>query len=81
MVSGNGTPEDQLQALARRLATLSWHIQIYADGPKMLEMGPMLAKLPVEVVVDHCGGVKVTLGSGHPQFRRCCGCWTAGGRG
>jgi predicted TIM-barrel fold metal-dependent hydrolase len=69
MVSGNGTPEDQLEALARRLAPLGWHIQIYADGAKMLEIGGLLARLPVEVVIDHCGGVKAGLGVGHPQFQ------------
>jgi predicted TIM-barrel fold metal-dependent hydrolase len=69
MVSGNGTPEDQLEALARRVAPLGWHIQIYADGAKMLEIGTLLARLPVEVVIDHCGGVKAALGTGHPQFQ------------
>ena len=69
MVSGNGTPEDQLEALARRVAPLGWHIQIYAEGEKMLEIGPTLARLPVEVVIDHCGGVKAALGIEHPQFR------------
>ena len=65
MVSGNGTPE----ALARRVAPLGWHIQIYADGPKILEIGSLLARLPVEVVIDHCGGVQAGLGVGHPQFQ------------
>jgi predicted TIM-barrel fold metal-dependent hydrolase len=69
MVSGNGTPEDQLEALARRVAPLGWHIQIYADGAKMLEIGGLLAGLPVEVVIDHCGGVKAALGVRHPQFQ------------
>ena len=69
MVSGNGTPEDQLEALARRVAPLGWHIQIYADGPKILEIGSLLARLPVEVAIDHCGGVQAGLGVGHPQFQ------------
>lgn len=69
MVSGNGTPEDQLEALSRRVAPLGWHIQIYADGAKMLEIGSLLARLPVEVVIDHCGGVKAGLGVEHPQFQ------------
>jgi predicted TIM-barrel fold metal-dependent hydrolase len=69
MVSGNGTPEDQLEALARRVAPLGWHIQIYADGPKMLEISALLARLPVEVVIDHCGGVQTGLGIQHPQFQ------------
>jgi predicted TIM-barrel fold metal-dependent hydrolase len=69
MVSGNGTPEDQLEALAQRVAPLGWHIQIYADGSKMQEIGPLLARLPVQVVIDHCGGVKAGLGVQHPQFQ------------
>jgi predicted TIM-barrel fold metal-dependent hydrolase len=69
MVSGNGTPEDQLGALARRLAPLGWHIQIYAEGDKLADIAPRLAKLPVDVVIDHSGGVKAALGTGHPQFQ------------
>jgi predicted TIM-barrel fold metal-dependent hydrolase len=69
MVSGNGTPEDQLEALARLVAPLDWHIQIYADGAKLLELGDILVKLPVDVVIDHCGGVKAALGIRHPQFQ------------
>ena len=69
MVSGNGTPEEQLDALARRLAPLGWHIQIYAEGDKLAEIAPRLAKLPVDVVIDHCGGVKAALGTAHPQFQ------------
>lgn len=69
MVSGNGTPEDQLETLARRLAPLGWHIQIYAEGEKLEAVAPLLARLPVEVVIDHCGGVKSGLGLDHPQFQ------------
>ena len=69
MVSGNGTPEDQLETLARRVAPLGWHIQIYAEGEKLEGVAPVLARLPVEVVIDHCGGVKAGLGLDHPQFQ------------
>jgi predicted TIM-barrel fold metal-dependent hydrolase len=69
MVSGNGTPEDQLEALGRRVAPLGWHIQIYAEGEKIQAIGPLLARLPVEVVIDHCGGVMAGLGVRHPQFQ------------
>ena len=69
MVSGNGTPEEQLGALARRLEPLGWHIQIYAEGDKLLEIAPRLATLPVEVVIDHLGGVRAALGTAYPQFQ------------
>ncbi len=69
MVSGNGTPEALLDALARRLAPLGWHIQIYAEGDKLTEIAPRLAALPTEVVIDHSSGVKAALGTAHPQFQ------------
>lgn len=69
MVSGNGTPESQLQELAERIAPLGWHIQIYAEGSKLHDIAPLLAKLPVDVVIDHCGGVSAALGINHPQFQ------------
>lgn len=69
LVSGNGTPVDQLKTMARRLAPLGWHIQVYAEGETMLELGETLAQLPVPVVIDHCGGVKAALGTAHPQFQ------------
>jgi predicted TIM-barrel fold metal-dependent hydrolase len=69
LVSGNGTPVDQLQTMARRLAPLGWHIQVYAEGETMLELGDTFAQLPVPIVIDHCGGVKAGLGTAHPQFQ------------
>ena len=67
--TGNGTPVSQLEPIARRIAPLGWHIQVYIEGESLLEMGPILAKLPVPIVVDHCGGVKAGLGLEHPQFQ------------
>lgn len=69
LVSGNGAPVEQLQIMARRVAPLGWHIQVYADGETMLELGEMLAQLPVPIVIDHCGGVMASLGTAHPQFQ------------
>jgi predicted TIM-barrel fold metal-dependent hydrolase len=66
--SGNGTPIEELEPIARRLEPLGWHIQVYAEGETLAAMVPALAKLPVEIVIDHCGGVKAGLGLEHPQF-------------
>ena len=62
IATGGGTPEEQLSTIARRIAPLGWHIQVYADGDKLEEIAPVLAKLPVQVVIDHCGGVMSGLG-------------------
>jgi predicted TIM-barrel fold metal-dependent hydrolase len=66
--SGNGTPIEQLDPIARRIAPLGWHIQVYIDGETLAEMAPTLVRLPVPLVIDHCGGVKAGLGLDHPQF-------------
>ena len=68
LASGNGTPIEQLETIAHRLAPLGWHIQVYTEGETLAEMATTLAKLPVEIVIDHCGGVKAGLGLEHPQF-------------
>ncbi|HSU05789.1 MAG TPA: amidohydrolase family protein [Acetobacteraceae bacterium] len=69
LVSGNGTPEHQLDALARRIASLGWHIQIYADGDRLEQLAPCLARLPVPVMIDHLGGVRAGHGIQHAQFQ------------
>jgi predicted TIM-barrel fold metal-dependent hydrolase len=69
LVSGNGTPEAQLETLARRVAPLGWHVQVYAEGEKLAALTPLLARLPVDVVIDHIGGVRAALATAHPQFQ------------
>jgi len=69
-VSGNGTPLDQLRRLVDRIAPLGWHLQLYAHAEQLLELEPVLAALPVPVVVDHMGGVQASAGGvDHPGFR------------
>jgi predicted TIM-barrel fold metal-dependent hydrolase len=69
LVSGNGTPIEQLENLARRIAPLDWHLQLYAGGEALEALAPKLPTLPVPVVIDHIGGVKAALGTGHTQFQ------------
>lgn len=61
-VSGNGTPVDQLESLARRVADLGWHIQLYMKGDVLMALAPRLAQLPVPLVLDHMAGVKAADG-------------------
>ncbi len=69
LVSGNGTPLAQLEAVSRRIAPLGWHLQLYAAGEQLEALAPSLPGLPVPVVLDHMGGVRASLGTAHPQFR------------
>jgi len=61
-VSGNGTPIDQLESLARRVADLGWHIQVYMKGDALMALAPRLAALPVPIVLDHLAGVNAADG-------------------
>ncbi len=68
-VSGNGTPLDQLDTLARRIAPLGWHLQVYAEGRQLPDLAPRLAALPVPVVIDHMGGVRTAEGINGAGFQ------------
>ena len=61
-VSGNGTPVEQLESLARRVADLGWHIQLYMKGDVLAALAPRLARLPVPLVLDHMAGVRAADG-------------------
>jgi predicted TIM-barrel fold metal-dependent hydrolase len=77
-VSGNGTPLDQLENLAARVAELGWHIQFYTHGEQIAELAPLIKKLPVTVVLDHMAGVKSDRGVASPEFRAAAGLMQSG---
>jgi predicted TIM-barrel fold metal-dependent hydrolase len=77
-VSGNGTPLDQLENLAARVAELGWHIQFYTHGEQIAELAPLIKKLPVTVVLDHMAGVTSDRGTGSPEFRAAAGLMQSG---
>jgi predicted TIM-barrel fold metal-dependent hydrolase len=68
-VSGNGAPLAQLEELARRIAPLGWHVQLFVTGATLLEIAPRLAALPVPVVLDHMAGARAEEGPDSPAMR------------
>jgi 2-pyrone-4,6-dicarboxylate lactonase len=66
---GGGVAIDALERLADRVAALDWHIQLLIDARNLPELGPRIAELPVEVVIDHMGHMPVSCGTGHPGFQ------------
>jgi predicted TIM-barrel fold metal-dependent hydrolase len=70
-----------LEPVAARVAALGWHLQIYADPDVVAPIAPLLARLPVPVVLDHMAGVRARQGVTHPGFvalldlRARGGCW------
>lgn len=71
-VSGNGAPLDQLGALARRIAPLGWHIQLFVKGEALVELAPLLAALPVPIVLDHLAGARAAEGADSPAMDAAC---------
>ena len=64
-----GTPPAQVKSLAKRLAPLGWHIQVWSHDEQLLDLAPILEGLPVPVVLDHMGGVHSARGLDSPEFR------------
>jgi len=64
-----GASPEELRALAPRLADRGMHLQVHM-GPGLIEtLSPLLADLPVTVVVDHFGRVDASLGVNQPPFQ------------
>ena len=66
---GEGTPIDEVLALARKLADIGWHLQIHTDSSLIGEMAPALERSPVPVVIDHMGRVDASLGLEQKPFQ------------
>lgn len=54
--AGATTPE-MIEPLAKRVAALGWHIQINAPADRLLELMPMLERVPTPIVFDHLAHV------------------------
>ncbi len=64
-----GTPPAQIKSLAKRLAPLGWHIQVWCHDAQLLDIAPLLEGLPLPVVLDHMGGVRAKRGVESPEFQ------------
>ncbi|CAN7744272.1 amidohydrolase family protein [Variovorax sp. LjRoot130] len=47
------TTAEMLRTLARRVARLGWHIQVFVHPEQLVELTPVLEALPTPLVVDH----------------------------
>ncbi|MBC5767874.1 amidohydrolase family protein [Ramlibacter albus] len=63
------TAPRMLETLAHKVAPLGWHIQVFAHPEQLLAMEPLLASLPVPLVIDHIGRVDPAEGTQGPAFK------------
>ncbi len=63
-----GATAAQLRELAPRLAKAGWHLQVHMQASLIAELAPVLAELPVDIVIDHMGRIDAALGLEHAHF-------------
>ncbi len=54
--------------LARRLAEVGWHLQVFAAADTIAALGPVLRACPVEVVFDHFAQLPLRDWAAHPAW-------------
>jgi predicted TIM-barrel fold metal-dependent hydrolase len=66
---GNGAALASIDALARCIAPLGWHLQLYVDGATLLALRTTLETLPCNVVFDHMGHADPAEGTQGKAFQ------------
>ena len=64
---GVTTPR-MLTTLARKVARLGWHIQVFVHPEQLVELEPVLAALPVPLVIDHMARIDPAEGADAAAF-------------
>jgi D-galactarolactone isomerase len=67
--AGATTPE-MIEPLSKRINDLGWHIQINASAGKLMEIMPILDRVPSPIVFDHLAHIPQPDGVNHPLFAR-----------
>ncbi len=62
------TTAGMLTTLARKVARLGWHIQVFVHPEQLVELAPVLARLPVPLVIDHMARMDPAEGTGGEAF-------------
>ena len=62
------TTIDMLEALARRVSPLAWHVQVFMTAEQIVAAQDALARLPTVLVIDHMGRIPQPAGVQHPAF-------------
>ena len=60
------TPLEWLPKIAEMIAPLGWHIQLWIKADRLLEIAPIVQRLPIDVVFDHLAQVPIDRGLSDP---------------
>jgi predicted TIM-barrel fold metal-dependent hydrolase len=70
LATGGATTADMIEPLAKRVNDLGWHIQINANPDKIMEIMPILERVPSSIVFDHLAHIPQPDGVRHPLFAK-----------
>jgi 2-pyrone-4,6-dicarboxylate lactonase len=62
-------PMTTVHRMAERIKPLGWHVQFLLHVDKFPNIIEMFANFPTEIVIDHFGYMKTSLGIQHPGFQ------------
>lgn len=65
----NGVGLKDIEPLYGAMADLGWHLQLWIDTRDLPDLLPVLARVPMPVVVDHMGRMEHHHGTQHPGFQ------------
>jgi D-galactarolactone isomerase len=69
LVQAGATTVEMLEPLAKRIHDLGWHIQINAKPELIVEIEPLLMRLPTPLVFDHLAHVPRDAGLDSPAYK------------
>lgn len=65
---GRPMPADAIDRIASRIAPFGWHLQLLMPLPQLLELAPMLWRLPVDLMFDHFARLAPDEADSHPAY-------------
>lgn len=63
------TPIEWLPSLAKMIEPLGWHIQLWTNSARLLEIGTILDNVPLPIVLDHMGQFPAADGVNGKEFK------------
>lgn len=63
-----GTPQEELQEIAERIAYLGWHVVVYFEAADLPGLWHFFSSLPTPLVIDHMGRPDVGKPIDGPEF-------------
>src|SRR5436309_6533570 len=64
------TTPGMIEPLSKRINDLGWHIQINAPAAKIMEIMPILERVPSPIVFDHLAHIPQPEGVNHPLYAK-----------